>query len=627
MSSSFTLLSQRRFAPFFLTQLSTALTDNVLKQVLLLLVTYNAASYSTMDPGLLTNLAAGLFILPFVLLSAPAGQLADKFDKARLIQVVKGAEICIMALASWGFLTHNIVLLLASLFLMGCHSAFFGPAKYAILPQVLHPDELIAGNGLLEMGTFLAILGGTIGAGLLVAATTEPAVLSLTLTAMSVVGFACSVYIPPVPAPAPALKVSWNIFSQTAAMVRHARSKRAVWLSILGISWFWFFGSMLLTQIPAIGKTVLHGSEAVITLLLAVFAVGVAVGSLLCERLSGNRVEIGLVPFGSIGMTLFALDLYFALSGFPAGASGAGVTQLLADWRAWRVLADVALIGAFGGFYIVPLYALVQLRTDKSHQSRVIAVNNILNAAFMVGAAGLAAVLLAMGASVLTLILVCAVLNAAVAIYIYGLVPEFLWRFLGWVLAHTVYRVRLKGRELIPQEGAAILAPNHVTYADALFLFALSPRPIRFVSEHTLFSVPLVGRLLRRVKAIPIASGKTHPHVLAQALEDVDRALKAGELVCLFPEGRLSRDGKLGAFRPGLLKVLERTPVPVYPVALAGLHGSTFCPDQAGLAGRVLRWRPRRIVRVSVASAIAPGDVTTEGLRSQVASMLDEPLR
>lgn len=624
-SSSFALLGQKRFGPFFLTQLSGAVSDNIFKQVLVLLVTFNAASYSSMDPALLTNLAAGLFILPFVLFSGIAGQLADKFDKARLIRTVKLAEVGIMALASWGFFTHDIVVLLGSLFLMGTHSAFFGPAKYAMLPQVLRSDELIAGNGLLEMGTFLAILGGTLAAGLLVAATSDPLILSASLTGIALAGLAASWFIPNVAAPAPHLKVSWNLWSQTREMVGHARKNRSVWLSILGISWFWFFGSLVLTQIPAIGKSVLQGSEHIITLLLAVFSVGVAAGSLLCEKLSNKRVDIGLVPFGSIGLTLFAVDLYLALRGFapvsvPAG--GFGVGDFISQPGAIGILVDVALIGAFGGFYIVPLYALVQLRTEKSHQSRVIAVNNILNAAFMVGAAGLAAVLLSAGVSVTTLILVCGLLNAAVALYIYVLVPEFLWRFVGWLLAHTVYRIEMKGRELIPEEGAALLCPNHVTYGDALFLFALSPRPIRFVSEHSLFSIPVVGHLLRRVKAIPIASGRAQPRVMAEGFAAIDAALKAGELVCLFPEGQLTRTGEMSEFKAGVMKVLRDAPVPVYPVGIQGLWGSTLCRDGCSPAKKLLRWRPRRKVQVTVGSPVAAEAATPESLQAAVKALL-----
>lgn len=607
MSSQISLLAQRRFSPFFWTQLLGAFNDNLFKQTLVLLVVYHGAQYSTMPAALVTNLAAGLFILPFVLFSALAGQLADKFDKARLIQTVKGTEVAIMGLASWGFFAHDIVTLLTSLFLMGCHSAFFGPAKYAVLPQVLKEQELVGGNGLLEMGTFLAILLGTLAAGVLVSLSTDPMRVSATLTAVAVAGLAVSLAIPRLPAPAPALTLDFNPIRQTWEMLKFARQIRSVWLSLLGISWFWFFGALLLAQLPALGKDVLQGSEHVVTLMLAVFSLSVALGSLMCEKLSGRGVDIGLVPFGSLGLSIFAADLYFALRAYAEQA--AAVTPLtVAEFvhapGALRVLGDLFFIGVFAGLYIVPLYALVQLRTQKSHQSRVMAVNNVLNAVFMVGSAALAALLLAVGVSVPTLVLVAAVLNGVVALYIYTLVPEFLWRFLGWMLAHTLYRIRIQGRDWVPQEGPALLCPNHVTYADALFLSALSPRPIRFVMDHGIFKLPLAKFVFKAVKAIPIASAKTHPDVLEAAYVEIGKALDNGELVCIFPEGLLTRDGQMNPFRPGVLRILQRNPVPVVPVALAGLWGSALSRTGWPLSKRLLVWRPWRRVSVAVSAPL-----------------------
>jgi len=628
MSSQFALLSQRRFSPFFWTQFLGAFNDNLFKQTLVLLVVYHGADYTSMPAALLTNLAAGLFILPFVLFSALAGQLADKFDKARLIQGVKVAEIAIMALAAWGFYSKDIVVLLVSLFLMGCHSAFFGPAKYAVLPQVLNKQELVGGNGLLETGTFLAILLGTLAAGVLVTVSVSPFILSASLTAVAFAGLASSLLIPGIPAPAPELRIKASPLAQTLEMVRFARQTRSVWLSLLGISWFWFFGALLLAQLPSIGKHVLHGSEHVVTLLLAVFSVAVAVGSLLCERLSGHKVEIGLVPFGSMGLTVFAADLYFSLADFSAlhaAAQSLSVTAFIASEGALRVLLDLFMVGIFGGLYIVPLYALVQLRTETSHQSRVMAVNNVLNALFMVGSAGLAFALLSAGLSAEALVLVAAVLNAGVAVYVYFLVPEFLWRFLAWLLAHTAYRPEIRVQQPLPEEGAALLCPNHVTYADALFLAALSPRPVRFVMDHGIFKIPLASSLFRAVKAIPIASGRTHPHILAAAQESIAKALDDGELVCIFPEGQLTRDGELSPFKPGVLKILERNPVPVYPLALSGLWGSALSRTGKGFVERVKAWRPFRAVRIEMGAPLQPGEVTLEVLQARVAALRVRP--
>ena len=316
-SGQFRLLTERRFLPYFLTQALGAFNDNLLKNLLLLAATYNAARYTQIDPKLLVNLAGGLFILPFVLFSGVAGQLADRLDKARVLKTVKAAELGIMVLAACGFLTRSLPLLLTSLFLMGVHSTFFAPAKYGLLPQVLRSTELVGGNALVEMGTFVAILLGTTGAGLLAGASGEPA-MGVALCGVAAAGFLTSLIIPPAPPVAPGLTIDWNPWTSTWANIRAARESRPVFLSLLGLSWFWFYGALVLAQLPVYCRFVVNAGPQVVTLMLVVFAAAVGVGSLLCERLSGHKVEIGLVPFGSIGLTLFALDLAWASPVSPA---------------------------------------------------------------------------------------------------------------------------------------------------------------------------------------------------------------------------------------------------------------------------------------------------------------------
>ncbi len=329
--SQFRLLFARRFGPFFLTQFAGAFNDNVFKNALVILVAYNAATYSALDSGVLANLAAGLFILPFFLFSANAGQFADKYEKALLIRVIKAAEIVIMAVAAAGLILDNLVLLLVALFLMGAQSAFFGPVKYALLPQALAPHELVGGNGLVETGTFLAILGGTLIAGLLVAQPDGVFYVCVLIVATSIFGFAASLRIPGLKAPTPGLKINWNIFSETWVNLRFATRDHTVFHSMLGVSWFWFYGALFLSQFPDYSRVSLGGNETVVTLLLALFSVGVASGSLLCERLSGHKVEVGLVPFGSIGLSVFAVDLFFAT---PASADLLALGA--ANWRSRR---------------------------------------------------------------------------------------------------------------------------------------------------------------------------------------------------------------------------------------------------------------------------------------------------
>jgi 1-acyl-sn-glycerol-3-phosphate acyltransferase len=622
--NQFRLLLERRFGPFFLTQLFGAFNDNVYKNALVILVAYHAASYSSLDPNLLTNLAAGVFILPFVLFSASAGQIADKFEKSVIIRVIKAIEIGIMVIGSAGLLLKSLPLLFAALFLLGLHSTFFGPVKYAILPQALTTAELIGGNGLVEMGTFVAILAGTLVAGLLVALDGGIGWVCAVILVISVMGLLASLAIPKAPAAAASLTFEWNPFRETWSNLKFAKQNRTVFLSLLGISWFWFYGAMFLSQFPNYSKSVLGGNEHVVTLLLALFSVGVAAGSLLCERLSGHKVEIGLVPFGSIGLSVFAMDLFFATPGSVAHA-GVGAWQFATQPGSWRVVMDLFLIGMFGGFYIVPLYALIQTRCAPSHRSRVIAANNILNALFMVVAAGIAVLALGFGLSIAQLLLLTGVLNAVVATYIYTLVPEFLLRFIDWLLVHSIYRMKASGTENIPEEGPALLVCNHQSLADALIITAACRRPIRFVMYYAIFNVPVLRYIFRSMKAIPIAGAKEAPEVLEQAYEDIAAALADGQLVCIFPEGQLTHDGEIGPFRPGVRRILDRTPVPVVPMALSGLWRSIFSRNRD-------KWKVATLfpsVSLKVGPALDPAAATPEVLHEVVRSLVsaDNPSR
>ena len=504
--SQFRLFTQRRFLPFFGAQARGAFNDNVYKNVLVILAVYHASLYTSMPPALLSNVAAGLFILPFVLFSGIAGQLADRYDKALVLKIVKGFEILIMIAAAFGFAAQSIEILLAALFMMGVHSTFFAPAKYGLLPEVLRDRELVGGNALLEMGTFVAILLGTLTAGLL-AAIGHRGVITTMLIAIATVGFAFSLAIPKLQPAAPRLKVDWRPWTSTWDNIRAARERRSVFQSILGISWFWFYGALVLAQLPLYAKDELGGSEQVVTLLLVIFSCGVGSGSLLCERLSGYKVEIGLVPFGSIGLTAFAIDLYFATPHDPFGVA-LTASEFIRQPGAWRILMDLGLIGVTGGLFIVPLYALVQQRSRREVLSRVIGANSILNALFMVAAAGLAAAALQLGMTIPQVLLMTGGLNAFVALYIYSLVPEFLLRFLAWILVTFVYRLDKRGIDNIPEHGPALLICNHVGFADAIVISAACPRPVRFIMESGIFKIPVLSSIFRGMKAIPVCSAK-----------------------------------------------------------------------------------------------------------------------
>jgi 1-acyl-sn-glycerol-3-phosphate acyltransferase len=605
--SQFRLLAARRFGPFFGVQFLGAMNDNVFKQALVILLAYQTVSFTTMSSDTLQNLAQALFILPYFLFSATAGQLADKYEKSRLITLTVALELAVMALGAAGFFLHSLPLLLAALFLGGLQSTLFGPVKYAILPQHLRSTELIGGNALVETGTSVAILAGMMVGGWMVA---QPGWgitgIALLTCALSASGLALSRFVPHSPPADPALAINWNPAQETWRILKSAAANRTVFLSILGISWFWLYGAMLVTQFPNLVRNLLHGGEQMVTLLLVVFSVGIGAGSLLCERLSGHKIELGLVPFGSIGLTLFALDL-----GFASAAPG----------LSWRMVADLLLIGIFGGLYIVPLYALVQSRSAATHRSRIIAANNVLNALFIVVAAGVSIGLLAAGLSIPQLILVLALMNAAVAVYIYALVPEFLMRFLVWILIRSVYRLRKSGLENIPDQGAAIVVCNHVSYVDAMVINAGCRRPIRWVMDHAIFKIPVASFVFRTAKAIPIAPAREDPEMLERAYEAIARELADGQLVGIFPEGRLTTDGEIGEFRGGISRILERTPVPVIPMALSGLWRSLFARNRARLR-HLAKVFPT--VRLAVGEPVSASSATPERLQAAVTALRGE---
>jgi 1-acyl-sn-glycerol-3-phosphate acyltransferase len=623
-TSQFRLLLERRFAPFFGVQFLGALNDNVFKQALVILLAYQSASFTALSTDVLQNLAQALFVLPFFLFSATAGQLADKYEKSRLIRITVFLELCVMALGAAGFFLRSVQLLFLALFLGGVQSALFGPVKYAILPQQLRDHELVGGNALVETGTSIAILLGMIlGGWMVIQADWGIAGIAFGTMAISAAGFLLSRYIPFAPAADPAIQVNWNPVTETWRIFQFLRGNRTVFLSVLGISWFWFFGALFVTQFPNLSKNVLGGDAHVVTLLLVVFSVGIGIGSLFCERLSGHKIEIGLVPFGSIGLTLFAIDLYFALDG-GAGNGPIAVSEFLHEPGSWRILADLLLIGVFGGFYIVPLYALIQSRSDPRHRSRIIAGNNILNALFMVAAALIAIVLFRAGFTIPQLFLAAAFANAVVAAYIYTLVPEFLMRFLVWLLIHSVYRLQKSGLENIPEAGPAVVACNHVSYVDALIIAAACRRPIRFVMHHEIFRIPVLKFIFRTGRAIPIASSREDPALLERAYDEIARALEAGDLVGIFPEGRITDTGDMYPFRPGIRRIVERTPVPVIPMALRGLWGSFFSRQGGAAMTRPFRRGMLSKIALVVGATVPPQLATPESLQAQIQALRGE---
>lgn len=632
-ASQFALLRQRRFAPFFGVQFLGAGNDNVFKFAFTVLVTYQL-QVSWLPPSLAGLVIGALFILPFVLFSATSGQLADKYPKQVLIRAIKNLEIGIMVLAGWGFVQQNVPLLLACVFLMGVHSTLFGPVKFAYLPQHLSERELTGGNGMVEMGTFVAILLGNLAGGLLIALPgVGPGYVGVACVALALLGRLLAEAVPVSPATDPGLVINWNPLAETWRNLKLARGNVVVFRSLLGISWMWFFGAVFLSQFPSFAREVLHGDEQVASLLLVVFSIGIGAGALLCEVLSRRHVEIGLVPLGALGMTLFSVDLYFASRDLLAAPAAHTLATFMTEAAHWRVLVDLGLLSLFAGIYSVPMYALIQIRSQATHRARIIAANNILNALFMIVSAVLAGVLLAAGLSISELFLCVGLLNAVVAFYIFLLVPEYLLRFVAWVLTHGVYRFRVRGEEHIPSQGAAVLACNHVSFVDAVLLMAASPRPIRFVMDHRIFKVPLLGWLFRLAKAIPIAPRSEDEQAYEAAFAQAAQVLREGDLLGIFPEGGITRDGNLQAFKGGLMRIVaqaqvDRVPgLAVVPMALTQMWGSFFSRIEKRNGEPTAMLRPLRRgmfnrVGLNVGEPIAAQDLSVDLLRTRVSDLL-----
>jgi 1-acyl-sn-glycerol-3-phosphate acyltransferase len=587
------LLLQRRFGPLFLTQFAGALNDNIFKNAMVILLSYNAASEA--ESGFLVNAAAGLFILPFFLFSAAAGQVADKYDKGQVMRAVKLAEIFIMILGSAGFYLHSQWMLFSALFLMGVHSTFFGPVKYSVLPQHLGENELIAGNALIEMGTFLAILIGTLLGGAL-AGHEEAKVISSWVMGVAVAGWACSLFVPKAPPADPGLKIKFNFLSDMREMIETSKQREGILNAVMGISWFWYFGSTFLAQLPSFSKHTLQSTNpATTTVLLATFSISVGIGSLITERLSRGELELGMVPLGALGMSLFSGDMFFvniaeaskAFIDMPAF----GIEKVEIPWR---ILFDIGMTGISGSLFIVPMYAYLQYRSEERTRSRLIAANNVFNAVFMVASALFTMFFYKVGLNTVQIIFVTAVMNLLVTTWVITLIPEFLMRFIIWILASTIYRLRYSGRQLIPSTGPALIVANHVSYIDWFIVTAACRRPVRFVMYHYFFKMPGIHIFAEAAKAIPIAPAKEDPALKEKSFDAISAALREGHVVCIFPEGGLTRDGELMPFRPGVERILARDPVPVYLMALNGLWGSFF----SRVGGRAMRKMPHPKWRV-----------------------------
>ncbi|MFA0143523.1 MFS transporter [Vibrio kanaloae] len=616
-SSQSSLLTQKRFLPYFITQFLGAFNDNIFKNVLLLFVAFASVDTLPISSNLFINLAAGLFILPFFLFSALAGVLADKYEKSWFIRKIKLIEVVIMSLGAIGFIYESYGILLLLLFLMGTQSAFFGPVKYALLPQQLETKELVSGNALVETGTFLAILIGTLGAGIIASEESAKLIAAISIILFAILGYVSSCFIPEAPSNAPSLKVNWQPVKLTRSTLAIAKKDRPTFQALMSISWFWFLGAAYLTQFPNFTKLHLNGTESSVAFLLALFSVGIAIGSLACDKLSNHRIEIGIVPMGSLGISIFGLLMAISIpESLPDFNS---FNQFVTYSELWPLFAYLLLLGISGGIFIVPLYSLMQLRAKPDERAQVIAGLNIYNSLFMVGSAVLGIVCLSvLDLSIPQLFILLAVGNTLVMFSLFYQVPIYAFRFFTWIVTHTMYRVKHKNLHHLPEKGGALIVCNHVSYMDALLLSAVCPRLIRFVMEEDYTKLPPIRRFLKRAGVIPISA--TNRNSIRNAFKEVERALHVGHIVCIFPEGKLTSDGEVAEFMRGMELIIKRSPVPVIPMALKGLWGSYF----SRYKGRACKGLPTRFwtkLEIEAGEPISPKEASCETLRQSVSDL------
>lgn len=631
-SGQFALFRTKRFLPLFLTQFFGALNDNLYKNALIILLTFSTIQApGNLSIPIMVNICAGLFILPFFLFSAFAGVLADIKEKSSMIKILKLFELGIVLIATIGIFISNIYVMWLALFFMGVQSAFFGPLKYSILPQHLSNKELMGGNGLIESGTFIAILIGTIMGGILIILENGKVYVSALLILFAIVGYLGSRKIP-LAQSVHKEETKISFFSSFKTTLKAGMEIKSVFLSTLAISWFWFLGATLLSQFPLIVKDILQAPPTMVTVLLGLFAIGMAFGSILCEKLSGHKVEHGLVPFGAFGITIFLYMFANSLAVISLDIKNLiflGMNNF-SDWLNYGMFYYLAislfLISVFSGFFTVPLYAFIQYRTEEKNRSKTIGSNNIWNAIFMVFSVIFAISLNKNGVSLVEMMYIVAALNLIVAIYIFTVVPEFMVRFIVWILIRTVYRIDTINNQLLPDIGKGIVVCNHVSFMDALFVFGLCPRPVKFVMYYKIFNIPLFKYLFNAVGAIPIASKNEDEKVFNTAFERIDQYLNEGELVVIFPEGGITQDGKINDFKPGILKVLAKNPVDVYPCAISGLWGSMYSRKNKG----ILRYFPKAFfnhkVTFSVGEKINAKDINLINLKEKVLELRGEKL-
>ncbi len=613
------ITKDRRFWPLFWTQFLGAANDNFFKNALVMMITYNSIHLMGMNSAALVALAGGIFILPYVTFSATAGQIADHYDKAQVIRVTKITELVIMLIAAVGFFLSSYGLLLVVLFLMGAQSSFFSPVKFGMLPEILDEDELTLGNAYIGGGTFLAILIGTILGGLSASLPGANIITGIGVVIVSALGIWSAWYQRNLGDNHDGVKIDYTFVKPTFDIISRSFKEKKTLKAIIGISWFWLFGAALLSILPALCKELFQGSETVGTMFMSTFTIGMGLGSIACSKFSGKRVEVGMVPLAAVGMSLFLLDLFWVCIHWDYHTLELlSIPDFFKLSGSIRAIFDLTMVTIFGGMFIIPQQAYMQRNSEPEYLARTIAANNIWNSVGMVVAAVTLMVLHSFKVTLPQIVGLIALANLCFAYVMYRFYTEEMWRFIAAALCKLMYNLKVEGEVNIPSKGPMIIASNHVTFVDWLFIMAVSPRPIRWVIDHVYFNLPILKTLFKHARLIPVATKKENPEVLEQSFGKMFDALENGECLGLFPEGFLTRDGKLRKFQPGIKKIVDQTKTEVIPVVINGAWGSFFSHEGPGVF-KGFSFFKRRTITLKFLPTMHPEDFCFKDLEDLIA--------
>lgn len=571
------ITTDRRFWPLFWTQFLGAANDNLFKNALVILITYKNVELMGLDAKTIVAMAGAIFILPYVTFSATAGQIADHYDKSSVVKATKFSELIIMIIAAAGFMTESYGLLLFTLFLMGAQSAFFSPVKFGSLPEILEREEITLGNAFIGAGTFVAILIGTILGGISAANENALSITSLGIILASIVGIITAFKQKKIGISHERVDIDYTFIKPTIDILKLSFKEKKVFHAIIGISWFWFFGACILSLLPEICKTIFMGDQLVGTLLLATFTVGMGTGAFFCNKLSGKRVEVGMVPFATLGMSLFLMDLFWTTSTWQSPYSElVGPSLFFAGPGSYRAIFDLFMVTTFGGMYIIPQQAYLQTRSKPSFLARMIAANNIWNSIFMVLAGVMLMALHAFHVSLPNILALLAIINLFMIPLMYFFYVKYMWRFIAFVASKVFYKLDYDGIENFPNEGPLIVAANHVSFVDWLFIMAVSPRPVHWIIDHVYYNKPILRTMFKHYGLIPIATSRENKKTLTNAFSAIYDNLNEHNCVGIFPEGYVTRDGSVRKFQPGIKKIVDDTQTRVVPIIINGAWGSYF---------------------------------------------------